>query len=297
MELISRNISKTYDIKERMFKKRTLVVLDNVNFSIKQGEVVALIGKERSGKSTLVNVLSGRDSVSNGVVLIDNEEDNDRLVRSSVVIRDIYGCKLLSNETVFNNLVNVGHKLKLNNLDVEKRIVDLKNILGFEKVINQKVSELDKVNLAKVNLAVYLFNNISLLFIDGAFSELDVMVKTIILKDLKRINKELKTTIVIASNNVMDIEKICKRVIILKDGEVEEDLSFDIFKDKYLKNKLVSIIFNKSFNTPKGDFEIVESNEYSLSVKIDFGKCDFASLINQFDINTIVDISISTLGV
>ena len=297
MELISRNVSKTYDIKERMFKKRTLVVLDNVNFSIKQGEVVALIGKERSGKSTLVNILSGRDSVSNGVVLIDNEEDNDRLVRSSAVIRDIYGCKLLSNETVFNNLVNVGHKLKLNNLDVEKRIVDLKNILGFEKVINQKVSELDKVSLAKVNLAVYLFNNINLLFIDGAFSEVDVMVKTIILKDLKRINKELKTMIVIASDNVMDIEKICKRVIILKDGEVEEDLSFDIFKDKYLKNKLVSIIFNKSFNTPKGDFEIVESNEYSLSVKIDFSKCDFASLINQFDINTIVDISISTLGV
>ena len=108
-------------------------------------------------------------------------------------------------------------------------------------------------------------------------------------------NKEFKTTIVVSSGDLIDIEKICKRLTIIKDGEIIKDDSFEIVKEEFWNNKEVSIIFNKSYTIPKGDFEILENNEYLLRIKIDFKKCDFATLINQFDINTIIDINISNV--
>ena len=93
----------------------------------------------------------------------------------------------------------------------------------------------------------------------------------------------------------MDIEKICKRVLIVQNGEVVIDNDYENVKKKYWNYKNVSIVFNKSFNIPKGEFEIIENSDYFLKIKVDFDVCDFATLINQFDINTIIDINISTI--
>lgn len=293
MEIISRDVSKGYLLKEGLFKKKKINVLKNVNLCIKQGEIIALLGEANGGKSTLVNLLSGKSKPDSGEILLDDNKDVG-LLKSNCVIINQLDDKLFSNESVYNNLVHYGKKLNMNELDVEKRIVDLKNVFEFEKIINYKVSDLDSLYLAKVNLAINVLNYPCFVFVDDVVNRLSVKDKTILLKDLRRLNKEYKTTIVIVSKDFDDVEKICKRVIFVSRGNVIIDDDLDKVKEKYFSSKIVSITFNKSFNMPKGDFSVVESSDYSLVIEIDFNKCDFASLINQFDINAITDIEIKS---
>lgn len=296
MKIVVDCVSKGYTLKEGLFKKRKISVLNGVTTHINQGEIIALMGEAKGGKSTLINLLSGRVRPDTGEVLINELNDIDMLRKSCVLI-DSFDDKLLVNESVYNNLIYYGKKLGMDELDVEKRIVDLKNVLDFEKIINCKVNELNEINLAKINLATYILDYPAFVFIDEKLDRLSVTSKMVILKDLKRLNKEFKTTIVIASEKIDDVDKICKRVIFVRDGDIVIDDDFEKVKEKYFLNKTVNITFNKSFNLPKGEFNVIENNDYSLVVEIDFNKCDFATLISQFDINTIVDISINTSSV
>ena len=295
MEIVIKDVKKTYRIKKNLFKSIEMDVVKNFNYSIKQGEIIGIMGLSGSGKSTIIKLLSGKELPSEGKVLVNGEEDYNTLRNSCEIITDLENKKLLKNESVYNNLVYFGKKYKLDSLDVEKSISTLREIFELDKIINKKIIEITPLELIKVNITISMLKGVSVLFFDSSLSKLGAIERNIILKTLKRLNKEFKTTIVVSSGDLVDIEKICKRLTIIKDGEIIKDDSFEKVKDEFWNNKEVSIIFNKSYTIPKGDFEILENDEYFLRVKIDFKKCDFASLINQFDINTIVDINISNV--
>lgn len=295
MEIVIKDVKKTYRIKKNLFKSIEMDVVKNFNYSIKQGEIIGIMGLSGSGKSTIIKLLSGKELPSEGKVLVNGEEDYNTLRNSCEIITDLENKKLLKNESVYNNLVYFGKKYKLDSLDVEKSISTLREIFELDKIINKKIIEITPLELIKVNITISMLKGVSVLFFDSSLSKLGAIERNIILKTLKRLNKEFKTTIVVSSGDLVDVEKICKRLTIIKDGEIIKDDSFEKVKDEFWNNKEVSIIFNKSYTIPKGDFEILENDEYFLRVKIDFKKCDFASLINQFDINTIVDINISNV--
>lgn len=296
MEIISENICKTYKVKEKFLKYNKLNVVKNFNYKIEQGEIIALLGIDDSGKSTIVKLLSGLETPTSGRILINGKIDYKALKRSSVILSDFKKRKLLSNGSIYNNLVHYGNKMRISNNDIEKRIVELRDVLELDKIINKKVVDVTEMDLMKLNIAICMLNNPSIIYFDDVLTKVDAISKNSLLKLLKRINKEFKTTIVIASSNILDVEKICKRITILKDGKIIDDDKYEVIKEKYLSSKNVAVTFNKSYNIPKGNFEILESSDYYLRVKIDFSKCDFASFINQFDINTIIDINISPIA-
>jgi len=295
MEIISSEVSKGYKIKKGLFKSYTIKVVENFNYKISQGEIIGLIGIEASGKSTIVNLLSGRISCDSGKILVDGEENYKKLKENCEIISDFKDRKLLGTESVYNNLVYFGSKFKLDSLNVEKNISVFKEIFELDKAINEKVNELSNLDLVKVNIMISMLKSTPVLFFDSALSDLNVIDKNIILKLLKRLNKEYKTTIVVSSSSLMDVEKICKRITIINKGKIIKDGLFDELRKDLCVNKEIRILFNKSYVIPKGEFEVLESSDYALKIKINFDKCDFASLINQFDINTIVDINISNV--
>lgn len=297
MEIVSENVKKTFKIKHGFFKVNKIEVVNNLNLSIKQGDILALMGHASSGKSTIVNLLSGRDIPTGGKIYVDGEVNYDKLKNNSEIISDFRSRKLFVNESVYNNLVHFGDKCKLDSFDIEKKIVELRDVLELDKVINKRVCELEELEKIKLNVAISMLKNPFILFFDNALVNFDVVTKNNVLKILKRLNKEYHTTIVVASVDLMDIEKICKRVVVVQKGVIVVDDEYAVVKNKYWCEKNVNIIFNKSYNVPKGNFDVIEMSDYCLKIKIDFNKCDFASLINQFDINTIVDISISSSSV
>lgn len=295
MEIVSVNVSKEYKIKKGLFKSETIMAISDFNYVIKQGDIIGIMGIRGSGKSTVINLLSGRDLPTSGQILVDNQIDYAKLRSSCEIITSLEEKKLLKNETVYNNLVHFGNKYKLDSLSVEKNISTLKEIFELDKIINKKIGDISNLDLIKVNIVISMLKNSPVLFFDGSLANLKTVERNIILKVLKRLNKEFKTTIIVSGVDLIDIEKISKRLTLIQDGKIIRDDLFDKVKNEFWNHKEVSIVFNKSYTIPEGEFEILENSDYLLRVRVDFKKCDFATLINQFDINTIVDINISNV--
>lgn len=295
MKIISSNVSKVYRIKKTFFRFDKIKVVENFNYCISQGEIVGILGAERSGKSTIVNLLCGKTSPTSGKVEIVGESLCKTLKGNCELISDLDGKKLLKNESVYNNFIYYGNKFKLNSFDVEKSVSVLKELFQLDTIINERIENISRLDKIKVNIMISMLKNTPFLFFDSALIDLDIVDRNVILKILKRLNKEYKTTIIVSSNNLSDIEKICKRVTYIKNGCILKDESLDDLKKEYGNTKEIKMVFNKSFITPKGDFEILENNEYFLKVRVNFDKCDFSTLLSQFDINTIIDINISNV--
>ena len=295
MEIVSVNVNKEYKIKKGFFKREVVKIISDFNYVIKQGDIIGIMGVRGSGKSSAINLLSGRELPTSGKILVDNQIDYNKLKNSCEIITNLEEKKLIKNETVYNNLIYFGNKYRLDSLDVEKSISILKEIFELDKIINKKISSITNLDLIKVNIAISMLKSSSVLFFDGSLANLKVVERNIILKILKRLNKEFKTTIIVSGVDLIDIEKICKRLTLIQDGKIIRDDSFEKVKNEFWNHKEVSIVFNKSYTIPNGEFEILENSDYLLRVRIDFKKCDFATLISQFDINTIVDINISNV--
>ena len=89
MEIISRGVSKGYLLKERLFKKKKISVLENVDLLIKQGEIIAVLGDAKGGKSTLVNLLCGKCKPDEGEILINGSKDINSLRANCVVVDEL----------------------------------------------------------------------------------------------------------------------------------------------------------------------------------------------------------------
>jgi ABC-2 type transport system ATP-binding protein len=296
MEIISKGIGKVYKIKKGLFKTYDINVVDGFDYTIKQGEIIGILGVEGSGKSTIIKLLSGRDLPTTGEILVDGEIDYKTLRYNCEIISDFKTRSLLKNESVYNNFLHFGSKYKVDSLDVEKNISSFRDVFELGDIINKKISELNELELIKVNITISMLKSSPILFFDESLSGLNVIERNIVLKMLKRLNKEYKTTIVVSSNSLTDIEKICKRITLIKNGKIIRDGSFEKVKKEFFSNKEIRIVFNKSFNAPKGDFQILEQSDYFIRIKIDFEKFGFASLINQFDVMAISDITISNVS-
>lgn len=292
MEIISKGVSKEYIVKKGLFKKEIIEPLKDFNYCIKQGELIGIIGEDNSGKSTIVNLLSGRERPTRGEVLIDGEVDRENLKANSEIISDLCGFKLSENDSVYNNLVYLGNKFRIDSLDVEKRIVDLKDVFELDRVINKKINEISSLERAKLNVVIAMLKMPLILYFDSSISGMGVVEKNVVLKLLKRLNKEFKTTVVICSDSIMDVEKICKRITLIKDGKIIRDDSKEKIKQDPINKKEIRVVFNKTYTMPKGGFEVIYKDDYLLRLSVSAKEFDFATFITQFDMNSIIDISI-----
>jgi len=107
-------------------------------------------------------------------------------------------------------------------------------------------------------------------------------------------NKEYKTTIFLTSHDVGDIEKLCKRVIIVNNGEIVLDDSMENLKYNYLNKKIVEAKMNSKINLDDVDgINILKDKDYNLKLEVDLTKKTISDAIKLLDPDKIIDINIS----
>ena len=133
-----------------------------------------------------------------------------------------------------------------------------------------------------------------ILFLDEPTIGLDPVVKENIRVLIKRMNKEFGTTIFLTSHDVGDIEKLCKRVIIINDGKVVLDDSMSNLKYNYLNKKIIEVKMKEKVNLSDEDgITVLKDKGYGLKLSIDVSKKSVSDVIKMLDTDKIIDINIS----
>jgi cell division transport system ATP-binding protein len=207
--------------------QRDQLVLTNVNFDIKQGEFVYIIGKVGSGKSSLIKILNAEMPVYDGVVevvgfdLLKIKTKEVPLLRRKlgVVFQDF---KLLTDRSVFDNLKFV---LKATGWTDEKamraRIEEILTQVGMMPVINKMPHQLSGGEQQRVVIARALLNDPEIILADEPTGNLDHDTSVDILKIFKEINASGKT-VLMATHDKLIVEAFPARTLVCEDGKVKE---------------------------------------------------------------------------
>ena len=223
-----KNLSKIYGKDETK-----VVALDNVSFSVKQGEFVAIIGPSGSGKSTLLHILGGVDVPTKGSVIINGtdistlDETNLAIFRRRQIGLIYQFYNLIPILTVEENLTL---PLLLDGRKPNQKIIDsLVKTLGLENRLKHLPSQLSGGQQQRVSIGRALMNNPALMLADEPTGNLDSENTKEIISLLKKFNKENNQTLIVITHDER-IALAADRVIAIEDGRITRD---EVKKDEY----------------------------------------------------------------
>ena len=303
-----KHLSKTFKIKEKekgfkgslksIFKPKYKIkkAVNNINLSIDKGEIIAFIGPNGAGKSTTIKMLTGILCPSGGEAIVSGINPAKQRKKLAYKIGTVFGQKeqLWTHLTPYDNFKFFGAIYDLKDYEIEKRIKELNDTLELNDFINTPVRNLSLGQRIRCEIAASLIHKPEILFLDEPTIGLDPVVKENIRVLIKRMNKEFGTTIFLTSHDVGDIEKLCKRVIIINDGKVVLDDSMSNLKYNYLNKKIIEVKMKEKVNLSDADgITVLKDKGYGLKLAIDVSKKSVSDVMKMLDTDKIIDINIS----
>lgn len=168
--------------------------------------------------------------------------------------------------------------------------------MKYGSFINTPVRSLSLGQRIRCEIVASLIHKPGILFLDEPTIGLDPVVKENVRSLIKKMNKEYKTTIFLTSHDIGDIEKLCKRVVIVNHGKIIMDDTMNNLKYHYLNKKIIEVKTKESVNLEKEDgIAILKENENSLKIEIDSKKKNVTDVIKLIDSDNIIDINISNI--
>lgn len=216
----ARNIFKDYG---------NIRALDNFEMRVEKNAVHAIVGPNGSGKSTLIKILSTEIKPDAGDITIAGISlNNVKEVRSMIsLVPDLQA--IPDNKSPRKLFEGAGKASRLPAEEVGYRIDVLSELLGIEQDMDKKVGEASKGIKRRVSLGISLFNDASLLLMDGSLSELDPGFSVHFMNALKSSKDK---TIVLTANNMNLIDKVCDSVTIIKDGAMLMNETMSSIREK-----------------------------------------------------------------
>ena len=223
------DLCKTYIV-----NKRQNNVLKNVNFSVEEGEMVAIMGPSGSGKSTLLYTVSGMDSITAGEVEFDGkniaglrekELADLRLDEMGFIFQQMY---MLKNLTVLDNIILPAcqsEKMNESRKETLKRGEELMRKLGIIEIADNDINEVSGGQLQRACICRSMINNPKMIFADEPTGALNRTSSDEVMDELAKLNQE-GTTVMLVTHDVKVAAK-CSRVLYLVDGNIEGEYTLD----------------------------------------------------------------------
>jgi len=204
------NLKKTYDSK---------IAVNNINFKIKENEILGLLGPNGCGKTTTIGMILGLLKPSEGEILIEGMkiEENRINILEKINFISPY-IELPKKLTVKQNLIVYGKLYSIKNLN--SRIEYLVNKLRLEDLLNRVTGELSSGQKNRISLAKALINEPSVLLLDEPTASLDPEIGDFVRTFLEDYVKEKKISILLASHNMNEVTRLCSSILMMKEGNI-----------------------------------------------------------------------------
>lgn len=217
-----KDLCKTYVV-----NKRQNNVLKNIDFSVEEGELLAIMGPSGSGKSTLLYAVSGMDSITAGKSYFDGKDiasmnqkqlSNLRLNEMGFVFQQMY---MLKNLNILDNIILPSFQSKLNRASRSEKIEygkELMRKLGIIEVADNDISEVSGGQLQRACICRSMINHPKMIFADEPTGALNRTASGEVMEELLKVNQE-GTTILLVTHDVRVAAK-CSRVLYIMDGNI-----------------------------------------------------------------------------
>lgn len=272
--------------------------VDNISFDVEEGEILAFIGPNGAGKSTTIKMLTGILYPNGGnmkVLGIDPARERKRLAYQ---IGTVFGQKeqLWTHLTPYDNFRFFGAIYDIPDKDMEERILELSDTFSLGEFINTPVRNLSLGQRIRCEIVAALIHKPRILFLDEPTIGLDPVVKENIRSLIKQMNRELHTTVFLTSHDIGDIEKLCKRIIIVNCGQIVLDDTMAHLKYHYLNKKIVEIkLQEEAALPPLSGITILKEKADQINFEVDTSVLKINDVLQFINAENIQDINISNI--
>ena len=221
------NLKKSYGTKE---------AVKNINFEIKENEIIGLLGPNGSGKTTTIGMILGLLKPTSGEVLINGLkiEKNPIEILKKINFISPY-IELPKKLTVKQNLIVYGKLYSVKNLN--EKIDYLVNKLRLENLLNRVTGELSSGQKNRISLAKAIINDPNVLLLDEPTASLDPEIGDFVRTFLENYKKEKKVSILLASHNMDEVTRLCSSIMMMKNGLIiDQGKPDDLIKKHGRKN-------------------------------------------------------------
>ncbi len=304
------NITKTYQVAKRQagFKNavkalfsrdyETIRALSGVSFNIQDGEMVGYIGPNGAGKSTTIKIMCGILTPDGGTCNINGYTPWKERKTYVKEIGVVFGqrSQLCWDVPIIDSFDLIRDMYSIPDEQYRKNVDELCQLLDLGELLKTPTRNLSLGQRMRCEIAASLLHNPRILFLDEPTIGLDAVSKLAVRKFIKAINKERKTTVILTTHDMQDIEALTERVILIGKGKILLDGSLEELK-KHVSDKKHLVIKYKT-RTPelcKG-MELTEAKEGQMSIALDPLEISVPECITYFASQTeILDLSVADI--
>jgi ABC-2 type transport system ATP-binding protein len=229
MKLEVKNLTKNFN---------STVAVNNISFKIEKNNTLGLLGPNGCGKTTSIGMMLGLITPSSGEIFINdiklNSENRIQLLSlmnfASPYIELPKKLTVRENLDVYARLYGVAKKAE--------RIDELTEDLNLNKFLNKNTGELSSGQKNRVSLAKSLINKPKLLFLDEPTASLDPDVGDFVREYLEKYKNKNELTILLASHNMKEVERLCDKIIMMKQGKIVDEGTCDELISKHGRKNL-----------------------------------------------------------
>ncbi|MBS6600150.1 MAG: ATP-binding cassette domain-containing protein [Clostridium sp.] len=222
---------KSFFSTEYIIKK----AVDDISFNIEDGEIVGYIGANGAGKSTTIKMMTGILTPTSGKITVNGLVPYEKRKENAKNVGVVFGQKtqlwwdlpLSETFTLLKEIYDVTDE------DFKERMEFFNSTLSLEDFMLTPVRSLSLGQRMRADIAAALIHNPKVIYLDEPTIGLDVMVKEKVRNAIREINKKYKTTIILTTHDLNDIEELCSRIIIIDNGKKIYDGSLEEIKSKY----------------------------------------------------------------
>lgn len=236
------NIEKYYGRKGNITK-----AINNISFSVEEGEFVGVMGASGSGKTTLLNCISTIDKVTSGHIHISGNDItklNSKKVAKfrreelGFIFQDF---NLLDTLTAYENIALALTILKTNHKEIDKRVKDIARKLNIEEILNKYPYEMSGGQKQRVASARAIITSPSLILADEPTGALDSKSAKMLLESMEELNKNLNATIMMVTHDAFSAS-YARRILFIKDGKIFNELVRGNDSRKEFFEKIIEVI-------------------------------------------------------
>lgn len=237
-----RNIEKYYGKKGNVTK-----AINDISFTVSEGEFVGIMGASGSGKTTLLNCISTIDKVTSGHIYLEGEDITTfnskklakfRREKIGFIFQDF---NLLDTLTAYENIALALTIQRVNNNEIDKRVRNVAEALNISNELNKYPYEMSGGQKQRVASARAIITKPSLVLADEPTGALDSKAATMLLESLENLNKKLNATIMMVTHDAFTAS-YANRILFIKDGKIFNELIRGTDSRKEFFNRIIEVI-------------------------------------------------------